>query len=202
MSWLLLCVIQKLDHPLYGARLGMTNREWWSDFAIRVFMAAGYRGDLALLNKVAAVLIDHLHHGRGTWEMLPNASKNLEDLKCAGFKLGVVSNSDESTVPMLRTHGLASFFDFVVNTASSGLEKPDPEIFRKALESGGGVSPEEAAHVGDEIEADYLAPRKIGMTSFLLDRQRRLSSKELKNVDQKCIIHDLSELRKLIELDE
>jgi len=194
---------QKLDHPIYGARHGMSNREWWADFIVRVFDAASYRGDRAVLEKVTDALIDHYHQGgRHAWEMISGANKNLEDLKRCGFRLGVVTNSDESTMPMLRNLGLETFFDFVINTANTGLEKPDPEIFRRALEAGGGVSPEDAAHVGDEVEADYWAPRKAGMHSFLIDRQRRLRKEELRDVNQQCIIHDLSELPRLLTVKQ
>ena len=71
-------------------------------------------------------------------------------------------------------------------------------MFRHALKAGGGVSPGEAGHIGDELIADYWAPRGIGMTSFLLDRNHRWSTIELKNVDQRCVIYDLQELNKLI----
>lgn len=176
----------------------MSNDVWWSEFVHRVFVAAGFNGDPALLAKVSAALVDRFTNGMNVWEMLPHVNKHLEDLKRSGFKLGVVSNSDNSTFTMLRTYGLASFFDFVVCTANTGLEKPNPEIFRRALELGGNVPPEEAAHVGDEIKSDYLAPREIGMYSFLVDRQKRLHGDDLNGVDRKFVISDISELSNLI----
>lgn len=201
-SYLKFLSFQKIDHPAYGKKHGIANRDWWSDFIVRVFVAAGYKGDPAVLNKVSEALLVHYHEGRNAWEMINGSNKNLEDLKRLGLRLGVVSNSDDSTLPMLRTLGLMPFFDFVINTSNSGLEKPDPEIYRRALEAAGGVSPEDAAHVGDEVEADYTAPRKIGMLAFLLDRQQRLRNADLEGVDRQFVIHDLSKLCSLVELKQ
>jgi FMN phosphatase YigB (HAD superfamily) len=155
-----------------------------------------------LLHKVSEALIAHYNHGQNVWEMLPGVSKNLDQFKRAGFRLGIVTNSDESTVPTLRTLGLSVFFDFVINTANTHLEKPNPEIFRRALEAGNGVNPVEAAHIGDEIDADYRAPREIGMISFLIDRQKRLRSEDLNGVDRRCLIYDLSELHNLVTVKQ
>ena len=166
---------------------------------VRVFTAAGFRDDPALLGKVSEALISH-YQGRNVWELLPGVSKNLGDLKHAGFRLGVISNSDNSTVPTLEALGLSVLFDFVINPANTGLEKPNPEIFRRALEAGRNVSPAEAAHIGDDIDADYRAPRKIGMVSFLVDQHHRYREEDANGVDRRCVINDLSELLHLVTL--
>lgn len=194
--------IQKHDHPAYGVKHGMTVNQWWSEFVVRVFNAAGYSGDQKALSRVADALIEHFYHDSTTWVTLPGASDILQYLNSSGFKLGVVSNSDDSTLPMLQTHNLANYFDFVVNSANTGLEKPNPEIFRRALKASGGINPDEAGHVGDDLKSDYQAPRKLGMTAFLLNKQNRYSDVDLVDVDHKCIITDLSELKHLVELKQ
>jgi HAD superfamily hydrolase (TIGR01509 family) len=64
-------------------------------------------------------------------------------------RLAVVANWDCSLHEHLDRLGLARFFEAVVTSADAGVAKPDPAIFRKALERLG-VEPARALHVGDE----------------------------------------------------
>jgi HAD superfamily hydrolase (TIGR01509 family) len=57
----------------------------------------------------------------------------------------------------------------VVTSAGAGARKPDPEIFRRALELAG-CAPEEALHVGDTPEEDAAGARAAGITPLLIDR--------------------------------
>ena len=63
--------------------------------------------------------------------------------------------------------GLGRYFDHLSVSALSGYAKPDPRLFREALEALG-VSPEEAVHVGD-AEADLLGAEAVGMRALLFD---------------------------------
>jgi FMN phosphatase YigB (HAD superfamily) len=51
-----------------------------------------------------------------------------------------------------------------------GVEKPDPRIYKLALEMAGNIAPEEALHIGDSMRKDYNPARSIGMHALLLDR--------------------------------
>jgi FMN phosphatase YigB (HAD superfamily) len=51
-----------------------------------------------------------------------------------------------------------------------GVEKPDPTLFKIALEMAGNIAPEEALHIGDSMRKDYVPARSIGMHALLLDR--------------------------------
>jgi len=53
-----------------------------------------------------------------------------------------------------------------------GVEKPDPQIFRIALERSG-VAPEHAVYVGDHPFFDVDAAREAGMFPVLIDRRGR-----------------------------
>ncbi len=58
--------------------------------------------------------------------------------------------------------------DFVVDSGAVGVEKPDPAIFRIALERAG-VSAAEAMHVGDLFPVDVVGARRAGLEPVLLD---------------------------------
>lgn len=51
-----------------------------------------------------------------------------------------------------------------------GVEKPDPKIYKMALEMAGNIAPEETLHIGDSMRKDYTPARSIGMHALLLDR--------------------------------
>ncbi|KAJ1903886.1 Haloacid dehalogenase-like hydrolase domain-containing protein 3 [Tieghemiomyces parasiticus] len=68
--------------------------------------------------------------------------------------------------------GLGSWMEFILLSATFGKEKPDLAIYREALRLGHVNRPEEALHVGDHYENDFIGPRKLSMHSLLLDRTR------------------------------
>ena len=67
---------------------------------------------------------------------------------------------------------MAGAFDVRVISGVEGIEKPDPRIYRIALERAG-VAPEEAAFVGDSPEFDVDPPAALGMFPVLIDRRER-----------------------------
>jgi putative hydrolase of the HAD superfamily len=62
--------------------------------------------------------------------------------------LACVSNWDVSLRSQLGRAGLGGLFDTVVSSAEAGAAKPDPVVFRLALDRLG-VPPARALHVGD-----------------------------------------------------
>jgi putative hydrolase of the HAD superfamily len=105
----------------------------------------------------------------GLWNQPDSTAPSLLDrLKTEGYRLGVISNSNGSVRSILEETGLASRLDFILDSAVVGVEKPDPRIFRMALEEVK-VSPKEAAYIGDLYSVDVLGSRRVGMTAVLLD---------------------------------
>ncbi len=79
----------------------------------------------------------------------PGAAQTLELLRRRGLMLAVVANWDCALPGTLETAGLDGYFDTVVTSARAGAAKPDPAIFRLALDELG-AEPGRALHVGDE----------------------------------------------------
>jgi putative hydrolase of the HAD superfamily len=85
------------------------------------------------------------------------------------FRLGVVSNFYGNVDVLCREAGLADVLDAVVDSERVGVAKPDPEIFRVALDTLR-VTAAEAAFVGDSYERDMRPARQLGMTTVWLRR--------------------------------
>jgi putative hydrolase of the HAD superfamily len=85
----------------------------------------------------------------------------LERLRERDLRLAVVANWDCALPEHLAHLGLDRFFSTVVTSASAGAAKPDPAIFRVALELLE-ADPARALHVGDE-PADEQGAAAAGM---------------------------------------
>jgi HAD superfamily hydrolase (TIGR01549 family) len=103
----------------------------------------------------------------------PDVLPTLCSLREQGKTLAVVSNWDPALPTLLAELGLAEFFAFILPSAEVGVEKPDGRIFSLALQRLG-LEPQEAAHIGDNYEADVVGAQAVGITPILLDRKGKV----------------------------
>lgn len=106
------------------------------------------------------------------YRLFPDVPDTLERLRGAGLTLGVVSNFEEWLERLLETLGVTRYFDVRVISGTEGVEKPDPRIFRLALDRTA-MTPEESVYVGDSPAFDIEPARGVGMFPVLLDRRGR-----------------------------
>jgi putative hydrolase of the HAD superfamily len=96
----------------------------------------------------------------------------LARLRDDGLRLGIVSNFEPWLEDLLHRLELTPFFDVRVISGIEGLEKPDPAIFRLALDRAG-TAAEDAAYVGDIPDFDVTPAAALGMFPVLIDRRGR-----------------------------
>jgi putative hydrolase of the HAD superfamily len=141
------------------------DRERAAAFLDALFREAGVPPDR--LAEIRPVL-ERLHAERHLWSgVAPDTHDALTRLRSAGFRLGVVSNSDGRVAEALRAAALEAYFDVIVDSALAGVEKPDPAIFLPALQALR-VRPDEALYVGDLFEVDVAGARAAGLSAVLL----------------------------------
>lgn len=85
----------------------------------------------------------------------------LEALK-ARYRLGIVSNFYGNLEAVCRSAAIAPLFGVMVDSQCVGAEKPDPAIFRVALETLR-ATPETTVFVGDLLRRDREGARRMGM---------------------------------------
>lgn len=103
------------------------------------------------------------------WSRVPaGVPEALAALRGAGVRLVVVSNSDGTCEAKLAQAGLRDVLEAVVDSHLVGAEKPDPAIFRHALERAG-ADPARTLHVGDLLHADVVGAARAGLPAVLLD---------------------------------
>ena len=91
----------------------------------------------------------------------------LDSLRTRGLRLGIVSNAFDPGWLLrrdLEEMGLVERLDVIVFSSEVGKRKPDPSIFRAALEPLG-ASPEETIFVGDRLYEDVRGAGELGMTT-------------------------------------
>jgi HAD superfamily hydrolase (TIGR01509 family) len=103
-------------------------------------------------------------------ELLPGAADALDELHRRGVRLAVISDTAFSPGSVLRElmeeRGIARYFDVFVFSDETGVAKPHPEAFRRAL-APFGIAPANACHVGDIERTDIRGARDAGMRAML-----------------------------------
>jgi putative hydrolase of the HAD superfamily len=101
--------------------------------------------------------------------LFDDVAPTLDELKRRGLVLGLISNVEDDIDALLARLGLPEWLEIIVTSQDAGANKPQPEIFLKALERAG-VAPTEALYIGDQYQVDVLGARGAGITGILLDR--------------------------------
>lgn len=110
------------------------------------------------------------HHDRDNlWNEVPDGvPQALRGLAAAGVRMAVVSNANGTVRRLMERLGFLGYFELVVDSAEVGVEKPDPRIFRIALQKTG-AAPSETIFVGDVYNVDVVGGRAAGIRVVLVD---------------------------------
>ncbi|HEY7515031.1 MAG TPA: HAD-IA family hydrolase [Vicinamibacteria bacterium] len=158
-------VRRELDTP-EGIRAS-TDRSRSEVYFDRVLERAGVLRSPATDSAIAELAAYHAEHN--LWEdVSAEVLVALRRFRGLGLRLAVVSNSNGTCRAKLGRLGLLPFFETVVDSTEEGVEKPDPRIFRVALERAGAEAGT-TLHVGDLYHVDVLGARAAGLRAALLD---------------------------------
>ncbi len=171
----------KLDRAFYSAWENMPGRAaidgpredddkgWWRKLVDLVLEDAA--PDLSELDRDNFFEVAYEHFAEaGVWEIYPDVVDVLEKLR-PRFQFAVVSNFDGRLRFILEQLGISKYFTHVFVSSELGADKPDPEIFRRALQSMT-MLPPEVMHVGDDPERDWQAATTAGLSIFQLERRK------------------------------
>ncbi len=105
-------------------------------------------------------------------QLFSDTRRCLEQLKRERRALGVVSNStSEARVrQILDRAGILDYFNRVVSSGTEGVEKPNPEIFLRAVRRLS-VAPADALYVGNLAYTDAKAAQAAGLRAVWLNRE-------------------------------
>jgi putative hydrolase of the HAD superfamily len=137
----------------------------WRDVLEQTFKRLGCGGDALdpLFDRIYEEFASARH-----FALLDGALETLDALRERGLIVGLISNWDHRLHVILRGLDLERRLDPILISCDVGVEKPDPAIYRSALQSAG-VRPDEALMVGDSPEPDIEGARAAGLWALLLD---------------------------------
>jgi len=94
---------------------------------------------------------------------------------------------------VLADLGISPLLHPFLLSEEEGVEKPNPEIFQRALDTTTRL--DQAVHVGDELRCDYYGARAAGMQALLIrrpspdgDQENKKADEDLGNVE---VVHSL-----------
>ena len=158
----------KLHEGIQAGQDG-TEPELWHQYFLALFKGSGVPDDR--LEDVGLRLRDE-HHRDHMWTGTePGTHEALEELRSAGLRLAVISNADGRMADVLDRCGLTTYFDFVIDSETVGVEKPDPAIFLDACQRLE-LEPSECLYVGDLYQVDYQGSTAAGLQGVLFDPLR------------------------------
>lgn len=154
--------------PCFGGRT-MTSEQWWTEVVRGTLEgAAPHPLPTAGIEAVAADAIK-IYSTPAAYVLYPETKMVLRNLQRRGLVLGVISNTDERVHGVISGLGLSPFLKFVLTSKECCSEKPQKEIFHRALELAG-VAASLALHVGDDEVNDFEGARNAGMQALLVVR--------------------------------
>jgi putative hydrolase of the HAD superfamily len=172
---------KQLDHAFHTAWKQMPQRPpingprenddkgWWRELVGRVFDQVAPSLNELDRDNFFEVAYEHFAEP-GVWELYAEVPEVLDQLQTR-FDLAVISNFDGRLRLILQHLGISKYFAHIFISSELGADKPDPEIFRRAIT----IMPlkaDEVLHVGDDPDRDWKAAAAAGLLVFRLDRPR------------------------------
>jgi putative hydrolase of the HAD superfamily len=162
--------------PEVARHLGLTAEEfesrWYGDVAVlretRPFAEVLALFDVALEAAEQVVAIRRGVTRRGLVPV-PGALETIGALRERGFLTGLITVCSEDVAVLWKETAFHGLFDVEVFSARVGLRKPDPRIYRLALDELG-VRPEEAVFVGDGANDELAGAERVGIRAIGLER--------------------------------
>ena len=178
----------QLVHPdLYVQRLIQRDQD---GYAPREELFAGFVDEFDLAPALAEdLLTDYRASFPSSCLLFPDVTETLVAIRLSGLKLGLITNgSVRMQSGKIECLSLASMLDAILISAAEGISKPDPEIFRRALQRLV-ADPGRAVFVGDHPELDVAGARAAEMLA-VWRRDSRVSD----IVEADHVIEELHEL--------
>lgn len=135
--------------------------QWWRRIVQQTFSSAGAIDEFPDFDRFFADL--YAHFATATpWIVYDDVPAALQRWQRQGIELGIISNFDSRLYPVLEALHLASYFQSITLASEAGVAKPDPQIFRVALQKHR-CKAALAWHVGDSQGDDVAGAIAAGL---------------------------------------
>lgn len=138
---------------------------------------------------------------QSNWQLEADAVETLKMLKSNQYRLGIFSNAgdDKDVQQLIENFGIRDHFDFVLTSAACFYRKPHERAFEISLAQWN-ITPQEAAMVGDSLEADIIGAKQVGMTAIWITRRASFTDEEMRRIKPDFSLRKLSELSPTLDM--
>lgn len=178
-----------LFEETYGGLWGFFDEEWLgkqrTPTSEEMVGEIVRRLDITLSHDAVSEVVRVFEEGilRHPPALLPGVEAALAYLRERG-PLAIISDTAFSPGSILKQlmerDGIARYFDHFIFSDETGVAKPHPDAFLKALEGLDGT-PERGVHIGDIERTDVVGAKGVGMTAVLYrtpDRQHKYAEEK------------------------
>jgi putative hydrolase of the HAD superfamily len=123
-------------------------------------------------------------------EVLPNNNQLFEgtyeilEHLYPKYKLHIITNGfNEVQYKKLQNSGLSKYFDKVITSEDAGVKKPNPRIFKYALQMAEATS-KESIMIGDNWEADIMGAINNGLDAIYFNYEKKSVGENIKSVNK------------------
>jgi putative hydrolase of the HAD superfamily len=141
-------------HPLFQLERGkLAESEFLDLMRMELAVELGHEPELHRFSEIYFEALD------------PNEAmiELMRDLKRRAYRMALLTNNVREWEPLWRAMlPVDEIFELVVDSAFTGMRKPDREIYELTLERLGGIEAESCLFV-DDVEVNVAAARELGM---------------------------------------
>ncbi|MBN1651670.1 MAG: YjjG family noncanonical pyrimidine nucleotidase [Bacteroidales bacterium] len=124
-------------------------------------------------------------------KLFPQALEVVESLS-KKYHLHIITNGfSEVQFVKVKNSGLAPFFDTIITSEMAGVQKPNAKIFQYSLEKTG-AKPIESIMIGDDLEADILGAKNVGIDQIYVNFENKLHTESP--------LHEVNTLAAILEI--
>jgi putative hydrolase of the HAD superfamily len=191
-----------VDFDLFTDTYRPINRKYWKLFRqdkvsksdlryLRLreaFDALQFKAEDELIHILSEEYIAFLSSNNALFENALEILAYLEEK----YSLHIITNGfEEVQHKKLAASNLRPYFEHVITSEKAGVKKPDPRIFKYALELAG-ASSGESMMIGDNFEADIMGARNVGMHTVFCEFNGEVATEEV------TAIKNLIELKEIL----
>lgn len=157
----------------------MVNADFWEKYSKGTISKAALRsGRFAKTLEKFSIINENMSNQLGEryiqvspyqTNLFPGTKETLIELKNTDRQLHIITNGfKEVQFIKLENSGILDYFDDVLCSEEVGVNKPNPLVFKKALERTNAKNTE-SIMIGDDFNADVLGAEKCGIRGVLFD---------------------------------
>ncbi len=148
---------------------------WWLEIAKNTFQRASILDQFSDFESFFEGVYQHFATAE-PWVVYQDTISSLKRWQHMDISLGIISNFDSRIYAVLDALNLRQYFQTITISAEAGAAKPDPLIFKTALQKHGCMA-QDAWHVGDSHKDDIKGAKGAGLRGILIKRTNQTKIK-------------------------